>query len=479
MENSNSFVEVKQVLLSSVDRKVKIPIQELVTGFAYFEDINKPFVTGVLSVSDSGQNIIGALPIQGGERVDITVLDVLQNEYTYELYVHKISARQFTDKVQTYLLSLISKEAIVNESIRVTEPLKGKPNEIVGKILYDYLGTEKFFFTEDCRFKVKMFPDGKKAHTIISQLAPKSVSTTVIKPGLDELPENKEGSDDEVKVFTVGTTSLPSDTNESTGSSGYLFFENKNGFNFRSIDFYFSDGTDDFGGEAPVAETYEVRPNFDNSIDISERYIIETYKFTKEVDLFEQMRNGVFSTYMVYYNFSTGSYEEYTYSLDDSYSTMSHLGSQTQLGKVQKELSERPSRIISTVVDHETWFDGFGPASPEPKDGGTSTAEFPDFQKHYLGQTFSRHYIMDNQKLEIVIPGNLNLVVGDKLKILLPNMSSQAGREVEQYDTENSGVYLISKIGHNIDKLNSKVKSRIELIRDSSGMKEVDSKVRS
>ena len=86
---------------------------------------------------------------------------------------------------------------------------------------------------------------------------------------------------------------------------------------------------------------------------------------------------------------------------------------------------------------------------------------------------------MENQKLEVTIPGNMDLKVGDKIKILLPNMSSETVREKEKLDRENSGTYLISALSHNNVFLNSSTcTTQLELIRDIYGMKDYSSNVK-
>ncbi len=469
MEQSNSFFRIKAATLESVSGD-KIEISKSIAAFLYFEDIEKPFVSATLSMIDSGQNLIGTLPIQGGERVVIDIVDVKEEEHRYDLYVWAVSGRVFDSSKQFYNLSLISLEALYNEGVRIYEPLSGSPEGIVKKILEEYLETDKEINLEACKYNIKLFPEGKRAHALINQICPKAVPQT-------SEPGGSGSSDSETKS---GKTSIPSDTNKSSGTSGFLFFENKNGFNFKSVDYYYSDGSDSFGGQKAYENVYEARPTNRDSASSTQadRYIIEDYAFRSEIDLFEQMRSGVFSTYCVFYNYSTGAYEEYTYNLSDSFENQAHLGSQTKLGKVQTELSTRPTRIISTILDHETWYNNADTGSNEDRDGGSSSNTFPDFQKHYLAQSFSRYFTMDVHKLEILIPGNPELTVGDKLDIRLPNMVAQKYREEQKYDENNSGLYLISKIGHNYDPLNSRVKTKLELIRDTSGMKDYENKVK-
>lgn len=457
-------IEVKEVSLYSM-RGEKYDFTKATVGFAYYEGIHDPFVTGVVNVADSAGNFISKIPIQGGERVVIKVRDVEEEEFEYEMYVWKIYGRRFTKSVQNYNLALVSREALYNEGVRLTERLRGTPDSIVDKILKDYLKTEKDIIKEQAKYQVQFFPNGKKAHHIIQTVAQKAVPQTT-----------KAASGDAGKTTSTGAKSgLSGDTSKSSGTAGFLFFENKDGFNFKSIDYYFSTGDDEFRGDPEVA-TYEVKPNQENP----SRYVVEEYSFKGEVDILDQMRSGTYASHVIAYNWSTGFYEEFRYNLQENFDSMAHLGSQEKLGASQTDLSINPSRVLSVLVDHETWHDEETPGSPDERDnGGEGGANYPDYMKHWLAQGIARRYFMENQKMELTIPGNMNLKVGDKIKILIPSMSTEASRKEDRLDRENSGTYLISALSHNNVFLNSSTcTTRLELIRDIYGMKDYTSNVK-
>ena len=463
MSNKNSkSIEIKECFLYDVEGE-KYNLTKAITGFFYYESIFKPFVSAVANIADSGDNFISTLPIQGGERVTIKIKDVEDNIYDYDLHVWKVYGRVFTKSLQTYNLALMSKEALFNEGARLTEILNGTPDAIVEKILKEYLNTEKEINKETTKYKVNFFPNGKKAHSIIQSLAQKAV------PRSSSAPKGNAS-----KTTDKGKTGLSGDTKKSSGTAGYLFFENRDGFNFRSIDYYYSTGSDTFGGPEEVA-TYESKPNMESP----SRFAIESYAFLNEIDIIDQMRNGTYSSHVVAYDYATGYYEEFRYNLDENYESMAHLGSQSHLGKTQKELSINPCRVMTVLVDHETWHNEETPGSPNDRDGGDGGSNYPDYQKHWLAQSISRRYFMENQKLQIEIPGNMELSVGDKIKVLLPNMAAQATRSTEKYDRENSGTYLISALSHNNAFLNSSIcTTKLELIRDIYGMKDYSSNVK-
>lgn len=467
---SSKSIELVKATLADVNGK-EYDITKVCVGFFYYEDIFSPFITGVLNIIDSGMNLIGTLPIQGGEKVTVKIKDVKGKDQTYELHVFKIYNRQFTKNTQTYNLALISKEGLYNEGVRITEKLSGLPNKIVEDIVKKYLGSNKKVDAEIAKYNINFYPNNKKAHAIIQTIQYKAVPKTSVPAKTKKKDSKRSGA----------KSSIPASTEVASGTAGYLFFETKDGFVFKSMDLLCSDGTDTFKGKPPV-EVYEYKPVF-NEVNKENVNIISEYHFTDELDMIEQMRNGIYSTYMVFYNYSTGAYEEYTYSLADTFNSMSHLGSQTKLPQFQNTLSQYPTRVMSMILDHETWFDGDEPGSPEEKDRGKNNTKggsnFPDYQKYYISQGIARRYLMENQKMEIIIPGNMNLRVGDKIKVLIPNVAAEETRKKQKYDEENSGTYLIAQLSHNNMFLNTfECTTKLVLIRDTYGIKEYSSKVK-
>ncbi len=187
--------------------------------------------------------MIGNLPIQGGERVIFTLDNVKGEVVEYELYVYKVYNRVVDKNRQMYNLALLSKEAMTNEAARVTKKMKAHPEQIVADVLKTNLGVqEDKIFAETSKFKMSMFPNGRKPHAIIQSLMARTVpKSSKFKKG--------GGAEDAQPGGELGTNAT-----KASGTAGYLFFQNADGFVFKSMDLLCSDGSDTFGGSAPVAE---------------------------------------------------------------------------------------------------------------------------------------------------------------------------------------------------------------------------------
>ena len=183
---------------------------------------------------------------------------------------------------------------------------------------------------------------------------------------------------------------------------------------------------------------------------------------------------------MVFFNHSTGQYEEYVYKIKDSYDNMAHLGGQESISLVpanQVELSDFPTRIMSMMLDHESWYNEPGIANPEDP-SATDPTKFADWQKYYASQGISRIQLLKNQEGTIKIPGNPFICAGDKIDIRIQSKLADELRKKQPYDQESSGVYLVKELRHLynfLDGNNGTCKTTLGLCRDSYGMKDLPS----
>jgi len=450
----------KKVVIKSVSGTEK-DITDLVNNFYYFENIGLPSVEATAVISDSGENLIASLPIQGYEDIEITIEAADDLEITYNFKVFRVFDRFSADRVQIYKLGMISKEALINETVRLPKLLTGKPDALVKDILTTYLKTEKEIKTDPTLFKVRFNPGKRTPFAIIDGLKGKSVAQDAENKATESGGGGSTDSTGAVADIESGSYGKMS------GSAGYFFYENYDGYHFDSID-----RLNSIEKNPPVLDLYQENQDLKNS----ERNKILDIDFKQEIDMLTKLRMGTFSSVVCFYNYSTGAYEEYAFSLKDSFKEMNHLGSQSGVLKGQADLASKPTRIMSALIDHETWFDGTEVASPEKKDGGSNAAEFPDWQKSYIAQSISRLNSLNNQEVKITIPLHPELKVGQTVEIFIPNMVSTPDRGEENYDPEHSGVYMIAKLNHAYDFKNIKGNTHLTLIRDSYGRRDEESK---
>ncbi len=466
-----STVDIKKCLVHPVGGGKPYDATNGVIRFDYYEDIESPTIMGEMEIGEESMNsMITDLPLQGGEQVEIQLETAADNKsHTYQFVIFKIFARYTTDRFQTYRLGLVSAEVLANEMVRMGKVLDGLPSDIVKGLLTTNIGTKKKVFTDKALNKIKYQPGKRTPFSIIHSFKMKTIAekgnTTVTKFGVSKEKfkwKNIRGSRREKVIVQPGGVKSTKETEKKLkGSAGYLFWENKAGYNFKSMDLLY-----DSKRENKPKATYIQNSDVTGS---DPRWLINDIDFEKEIDLLDKLRHGAYSSHICFYNVGTGRYEEYAFSLDDEYKELNHLGPQKGLGKGQAEFSKFPTQMMSVVLDHEAWFDGEEVASPEKQDGGKGKAEFPDWQKHFTAQAIARFNTFNNQQINITVAANPSLMVGNTIDIKV--MSQSPDKKTNPWDREHSGTYLISKVNHAFAIKKAEARTFLTLIRDVYGDK--------
>ena len=492
-QNSSEF-KLKKCTISYGDgsNTTSLLSGDMIAAFSFHESVLKPFVAGSLMLSDS-TGFLTNFPIQGGEIVEIEVSTSFDEQTNkgqatkYKLKVMRIASRTIKEKMQIYTLVMVSEEAFVNEIIRLEDPLSGKPDEMVTKLVREKLKSSKEIFVEPCKFSVKMLPAKRRPFDIIADLTKRSISGNATYTN----KKTKTGKISNKRGREVGSTyGLEK---EIKGTAGYFFWESLRGFNFYSVDALcslpkldkegnYKEGTEEFPAKdlrsKPWGPYEEVIANLDNGKD--QRGIVSNFKFKTEVDVIASLRKGKYASVMVFFNMSTGQYEEYTYKIKQSYDAMSHLGGQDSISLIptsQEELSETPSRVMSAILDHEAWYND--PDIADPDSAATDNpSEYADWIKYYAAQTVARYDLLANQEANLTIPGNPSISAGDKVSVLVLNKVADKLKVKKPYDEETSGVYLVKEVSHKYDRLqggNGNMTTVLKLFRDSYGMTDLKS----
>ena len=215
----------EKFIIESADGSTTVNVAEGVTMFSYFEDIFSPTITAKAYIVNDGNTIEGpegkmtslynGLPIRGGERVMIKIagnspdnpgMDFSEDATMY-FYVSSVRNVLQDTKSESFVLELVPRETITNETSRVGKKFKSTTSisDSVKDIVKNYLKTDKL---NDDNVDKTQNPYGflgnlRKPFTILTWLASKSVPGT-------------SGKED--------------------ATAGYLFFQTVDGYHFKSID---------------------------------------------------------------------------------------------------------------------------------------------------------------------------------------------------------------------------------------------------
>ena len=424
----------QSVTIASLDGKNKIDLTNSITSVDYYEDILSPCITMTMDVINS-YSIFNRLPIRGGESVSMeieTVSGTFLLDGENAMYVYKVSNLDAQNKNESFTLHLVSREGLTNETARCQTVYRGNLKNTVIKILKDDLKTKKFKSQniEPTANSYSFIGNNKKPFHTLQWLGPKSVPTT------SGGPTGTSGSDQ---------------NGIAKGTAGFFFYENKDGFNFRSIDSLVSNTRIEVSS-ANKKKVYNY--SYDQKViehnNLNNNFEFINYKFEKNIDLMKSLRVGMYSNKTYFYDLYTNSLDVFKYTLKDQ--VKNKLGASESIA-VSDEFGDSISRIMVKVADR-------GSLNPNGSVGDKMTSGAD------MAMAYSRYNLLFSQALNMNVPLNINLKCGDIIYAQFPKMEPANTGEV---DPEQSGFYLIKELRHHFDPTN-KMLTSIRLVRDSYGL---------
>lgn len=424
------------LVIESIDQSKTIDIRTGTVSIDYYEDIFSPTITAKIRVVNTGdsiekdgewQSIYNGLPLRGGERVVMKIkgntesspgLDFSAKVEDY-FYVSSITEVISKSQNESFVLNLVSREAITNETSRVIKkyPTTSSIDESVRLILEEYLKTDKIGTIDVCKNKYGFIGNMRKPFTVLVWLASKAV------PDISQ-----------------------------DATAGFVFYQTKDGFQFRSIDKLIMEEQkgEYFYGEVNQSSFFQ-----------NNDFKILKYSTNKNQDLLEKLRLGTYSSYRMFYDpysFNFTAPEQGVFKSSDYQNKVKNLGKTLSVPELpaatgtSASLGDTPTRIFTQIIDVGTL----------ENDVSTEVNSDPI---EYQSQSIMRYNILFTQNMNMTIPLNTNLRAGDVIKCNFPKVSNS---EANEYDDEQSGLYMIKELCHHFDTEGSY--TSMKLIRDTFGL---------
>ena len=411
----------------------------------YFEDLLSPVITMRMKIR-SEFNYIANVPIRGGEMIafsadvggttitfgEIDGSDIVPN--SGELYVYKVSDLSSPSQAQDFILNITSLEFFKNETSRCQFKFKSQSidkhvRQILGPNVMN-VNPDKILDKniEETDNTYSFIGNNRKPFYTIEWLCPKSIGGG-----------SKQG------VSGEGNTA------QGTGTAGFLFYENREGFNFKSITSLVKSTTLKSNSKKAVfSYFYRGQGGAESSDKLSENLNMIFFHLNKSTDVRKALSTGQYGSLTIFYNSLTQKFSQIEYRLEKEIKD-SKLGSEKDLS-TPKGLDQYNSRLYSRISDHGVMAVG--------ENGLESSGRDPVDQ----AKAISRYNALFSQSLNIQVPCNTNLKVGDIINLTFPELSGGKSKKIDQ---SMSGNYLISRLNHHIQPNASF--SSLNLIRDSYG----------
>tara|TARA_B100000927_G_scaffold203545_1_gene165062 strand:- start:203 stop:1531 length:1329 start_codon:yes stop_codon:yes gene_type:complete len=413
-----------------------------VVSFSYFENVLSPMITAQVIIANTGNTVIdedneiasiyNGLPLNGGEKVSIKIpstglgpdLEFTESKGN-ELYVGSITNVLIDAGRESFILNLVSREAITNETVRVGKkfPSSEKISDSVQEIVKKYLVSEKEVDVDPTQNPYGFIGNLRKPFYLLTWLASKSV---------------------------------PAKVGGKSSTAGYFFFETKEGYHFRSVDSLIK--------QDPFEIEYTYSPNIVDTTDPMKDYKILEYTTVRNQMMINNLQKGAYCTYRMYFNpvhatFTTP--QQGLFKVSDYSEKMENLGRDFEIllppvDKNNKNLGNVPSRYMTGVLD-------FGITEKKDKNSRKKNAD----PMEYHSQAMMRYSTLFTQVLNATIPLNTSLTAGAVMKL---NFGKTTTEDVRVIDDEQSGLYIINELVHFYDRKGSFTK--LKLLRDTTGKKD-------
>ena len=412
-----------------------------VVKFNYYEDLFSPCLTAQLLIVSAGgavqtdvkkgesgetiENVYSGLPIRGGERVKIKIKPNSEKNVSLEFdkpekyfNVSNVS-KQFSDgSKEIFTLDLVSREAITNETSRV----------------------------------VKRYPKESKISDHVKTIIQDRLASTIKDEDVDETV-NKYGFIGNLKKPFHVLVWLASKSKPKKGLPGYFFYQTKDGFKFKSIDSLIEEGNK---SEKITYRETNYKPSSVLS-DVADFTILQ-YNVVQNNDLLTKLALGQFSSHIMEFDPLLGTFttqEQGKFTLDNITSESINLGETPEVPKLLNDdttqnLGTLPSRLITMVTDRGVL--DFEPVTDKNSD-----------PKLWQRQAYMRYQLLFTQVLNMVVPLNTNLSVGNIIFVEF----LQSNMESKERDRQQSGSYMIKELCHHFDPNQSL--TSMTLIRDTFG----------
>jgi hypothetical protein len=428
MSNSVATYKLKAVYIEPLGGGKPVDVTNSLLHLDYFEDILSPCVTMQMRLANSS-TLFNLLPLRGGERVVVDIETAL-GDFTldgeFSMFVVKVSDINPETNREFITVHLVSREALTNETARCQKKYTGNIKNTVEDILKNILITQKFKSTniETTGNEYSFIGNTKKPFHTLIWLGPKSVPVS------------------------SGGNSGGENSGEAKGVAGFLFFENKEGFNFKSIDSLVSKTNIGASSSNNKNITRYFYTQVNEGLKSENDYKILNYSFEKNIDLMKSLRVGMYANKTYFYDLYTNTLDQYVYYLKNE--MKNKLG--TNDISVPKEYAESISRIMFRVSDR-----GVLSEDEVTVDSGRDITD--------MAKSYSRYNILFTQALNMIVPCNVNLKAGDVVFIELPEVSRSKEKTT---DEEVSGNYLIKELRHHFE--GNQTITSLKLVRDSYGL---------
>ena len=397
-----------------------------VQSIDYYESITSPSISVQIKILDVDGSLT-AKGVYGGEKLAVSMKTVEDSEFEekefklvpekHELILNTIGNLTSGVKQQTATLQFVSKDLIKNETARINKRYVGNVTDSVKKILggpdatdadKKGINTTKTLESDQAANNYAFVGNKHKAFDIIHRLQAKAGGS---------------GFDDDSK-----------------SDYGFLFFENHDGYHFKSMRALFE----------PEPEFEYTKLEGSSSTDFK----IEDYNFSNGNDVVLNLKSGLYNNETVFVELDKTLITTVKFNMSE----VADLSLKPPKLPIKLDGDgAKPSRIMLRVIDtgvHQHY-----------EENSTTLEDVQPFTDLavYQNKAYARFALLNSQSLNITVGLNPDLRAGQTIGVKFPTTEYKTDMGDEK-SNDISGKYLISHLRHEFE--GGEFRTHLRLIRD-------------
>jgi hypothetical protein len=404
----------------------RFKMTKLMVELSYYEDIYSFCASGSVTVRDA-QGFIELFQLSGSEYIEINFGKIKgsANSDDQVFHVYKIGKRLPTGNLndEFYTIYFCSEELYLSEQLKISKSFTGKKiSDIVSNVLTDVL---------------------KVQSSKINVIEPTTGVYDFIVPRFKPLET----------ISWLSTYARP----ENGNGSDMLFYENRYGYNFRSLQSIYKD---------PVYATYRYQQkNLNKKLEETQDKVttVLDYEFVKTYDVLNEVSSGTYANQLISLDPLTRKSTVTNFDYAKYQSENESLNGNSVINPMPNRLGITQNQAYNSVTKVATSNSGEA-LTPYIKQAPGSVAG-DIYLETYIPNRTAQISLANYTLLKIMIPGDPGVTAGSVINFnLLSLKPTSTTRDADKF---YSGKYLVSAVRHIINDGGSYI-TILEIAKDSN-----------
>jgi len=405
----------------------RFEMKKLLLEMSYYEDIYSFSVSGYVTIIDA-QGFVELLELTGNEFIEINFSKTKNgpnsNDQVYRVY--KIGDRKPVGNLnsESYTFYFCSEELLLSEQTKISKSYKGKKiSDVIKNILTEKLAVK-----------------------------PEKIQRIEETTGINDfiVPQFKPFE----AISWLSTYARPKGSGEI--GADMLFYETKDGFNYRSLQSMFKD-------DIYATYKYQQKGIEDKTLTFQEKTIsVLDYEFVKVYDMMNDISSGTLANRLLSIDLMarTSKVTDFNYDKYKSQAKTLNPGSPTNTLRNRLGLTNTDSYNASFKVATGNAFQQNEPYIKQAVDGVAKNIAIETYVPNRTAQISLANYTV----LKIKIPGDSGITVGRTINFNL--LTLKPTTQQKNLDEFYSGKYLVTAVRHIIQP--TAFQTVLEIAKDST-----------